>query len=251
MGNRTVEAVTFDLWNTLIVDTHESGRTRAQRRIQTTWAGLRDYDHTFPIAQIEEAYSTCQKRFDGLRAKGLDSSFHEQIDTFLDIIENGLARGLSPAGKEYITTSHANTFFEEPPVLAPGALAVLEILKTCGYRLGLICNSGVTSGSIQRQFLRDTGVAYYLEVLSFSDEEKLAKPSAGIFLSTLRALDTSPEASVHVGDRPETDVLGAKGIGMKAILIGEAPSDTIPFTPDARILQLAELPGVLDRIEQA
>jgi putative hydrolase of the HAD superfamily len=209
---------------------------------------LGDDDLTFTIAQIEKAYWASQGRFEEIRARGLDMGFKEQMDVFLDMIREGLAGSLSPRVKKRLATRHANTFLEHPPDLMPGALEVLETLKARGCKIGLICNSGATPGKIQRRFLRDIGLSRRLQTLTFSDEEGLAKPSPGIFLSTLRTLKVSPEASAHIGDRPETDILGAKGVGMRAILIGQASCDGLPVAPDARIQRLAELPAVLERI---
>jgi putative hydrolase of the HAD superfamily len=143
-----------------------------------------------------------------------------QLDYFLDIIEEGLARAIDPGPKEIITSHHLNAYLEYPPTLMPGALDVLDTLTGHGYKIALICNSGTTPGSLQRKWLEEQGIVRYMEVLTFSDEVELAKPSSEIFLVTLSALDVLPHLSAHIGDRPETDILGAKRVGMRAILIG-------------------------------
>ncbi|MFQ5875311.1 MAG: HAD family hydrolase [Dehalococcoidia bacterium] len=251
MGTRRIRAVTFDLWNTLIVDTHEGGRARSTRRIEATRAVLEEAGRSFSKARIEKAYRMSQERFEEIRGEGLDMPFPDQVDLYLDLVEEGLAEGLDPSVKRRIAAEHADAFFVDPPALMPGALEVLKTLKTRGCKLGLICNSGATPGSHQRRFLADIGLARYLEVLTFSDEERLAKPSPNIFKTTLEGLDVPAEAAVHIGDRPETDVLGAKGVGMRAVLIGRASCDGIPVAPDARIEQLAELLEVLERISRS
>jgi putative hydrolase of the HAD superfamily len=60
--------------------------------------------------------------------------------------------------------------------------------------------------------------------------------------------EDDPAACVFVGDRPFDDVHGAKGIGMRAVLI--QGSTVPPFeaaVPDATITRLAELPRYIDR----
>ena len=59
----------------------------------------------------------------------------------------------------------------------------------------------------------------------------------------MQVLGVQAESSVHVGDRPETDILGAQRVGMRAVLIGGASWDHVPATPDACVAKLAELPG--------
>ncbi|MFQ5933906.1 MAG: HAD family hydrolase [Dehalococcoidia bacterium] len=248
MKERGVKAVTFDLWNTLIVDTPEGGRTRAARRIDATHSILGEEGFPFSKEWIADAYSTSQVMFEEVRQKGLDIVFDDQMDMYLDLIVPDLSGSLSPSVKRRITTEHTEAYFKDPPLPMTGALEVLKDLHSRGYKLGLICNSGATPGSLQRQFLANLGVARYLRVLTFSDEEELAKPSPGVFLKTLRALRVSAEAAVHVGDRPETDILGAKEVGMKAVLIGQASLDGVPVEPDAQIELLSELPEVLEQI---
>ena len=249
MKDHNFLAITFDLWNTLIVDTQRGGRNRAARRVDGTWAALNDDGRDFPKDHIEEVYLASQQRFEEIRKGGLDTGFQVQMDGFLDMIKGGLSESLSPGVKKRIESCHLNAYLEDPPAVMPGALEVLESLSARGYGLGLICNSGTTPGSLQRQFLTEQGIAGYFQVLTFSDEEELAKPSPEIFLKTLSALEAPPEASLHIGDRPETDILGAKGVGMKAVIIGPAPLDGTQAQPDARIHRLDELSGVIDRLE--
>jgi len=216
--------------------------------MQATRDTLQNEGYSFDIEHIGQAYTVSQRIFEEIRSDGLDTSFGEQIDIFLGLIDDGLEEKLSPAARERISSDHANTFFDDPPALMPGVPEVLETLKERGYKLGLICNSGATPGCIQRRFLSNMGVSHHLDVLTFSDEERLAKPSPAMFLETLKALKVLPEASVHIGDRPETDILGAKALGMKAVLIGSASPDGIGYDPDACIQHLNELPAVLERL---
>lgn len=45
------------------------------------------------------------------------------------------------------------------------------------------------------------------------------KPDPGPFLKAIEAAGVKPEESVYIGDREETDVLGAKAVGMKTIMV--------------------------------
>lgn len=250
MKSGSIQAVTFDLWNTLIVDSGGGGRSRADRRIEATVAALRNCGRDYPVDRVEEAYWASQRRFEQVRTRGLDTRFEVQLDYFLDTIEDGLARAIDPGPKEIITSHHLNAYLEDPPTLMPGALDVLDTLTGHGYKIALICNSGTTPGNLQRIWLEEQGIARYMKVLTFSDEVEIAKPSLEIFFSTLRTLGVSAHLSVHIGDRPETDILGAKRVGMRAILIGGESCDGVPVEPDARIQRLTELPAVLEDFQR-
>ena len=45
------------------------------------------------------------------------------------------------------------------------------------------------------------------------------KPDQAPFLKALEMVGASPEESVYIGDSVENDIMGAKGVGMRAILV--------------------------------
>lgn len=245
MRNDSIRGITFDLWNTLIRDIPGNGMTRANKRIDAASAILSEYGVDCTREQIATVYWDSQQKFETVRTRGLDTEFETQLDDFLDAIQPGLSHSLHPEGRERVSERHLNAFLEHPPALMPGVLETLSTLTDEGYKIALICNSGTTPGALARKFLADIGIAQYLLHLTFSDEERLAKPAPSLFLDTLKAIGTDARESVHVGDRPETDILGAQRVGMKAVLIGAAGWDHVPVTPDACIDSLSQLPETL------
>ena len=245
MRNSAIEGITFDLWNTLIVDVAGGGVARAKKRIDATTNILSEYGLDCSRERVAEVYWDSQTKFENVRIRGLDTPFEVQVEDFLESIEQGLSESLDAEGKQKVSERHLNAFLEHPPALMPGVLETLSTLTDEGYKIALICNSGTTPGSLARKFLADIGIAQYLRHLTFSDEEGLAKPAPSLFLDTLEAIGTEAQASVHVGDRPETDILGAQRVGMKAVLIGGASWDHVPVVPDACVGKLAELPEAL------
>jgi putative hydrolase of the HAD superfamily len=51
----------------------------------------------------------------------------------------------------------------------------------------------------------------------FSDEVGAMKPAPKIFLRALAELEVEPDEAIYVGDRLESDVKGAAGVGMWTI----------------------------------
>jgi len=103
------------------------------------------------------------------------------------------------------------------PRPVPGVPEVLPRLAQ-RFPLGLISDVGLTPGRVLREVMRRDGLLPHFRMLTFSDETGVTKPLAGPFLRTLAALGARPEEAAHVGDLPETDLAGARGVGMRAIL---------------------------------
>jgi putative hydrolase of the HAD superfamily len=122
-----------------------------------------------------------------------------------------------------------------------GARETLAALREANIRLGLVCDTGFTPGSVVRTLLDDNGLLEYLEVLCFSDEVGVPKPGAEIFNKALAELGVHPPEAVHVGDLKRTDIAGAHDFGMKAVRFRGVHDDKSD-APEARV--------VIDRHEE-
>jgi putative hydrolase of the HAD superfamily len=75
-----------------------------------------------------------------------------------------------------------------------------------------------------------------------------AKPDAGLFLEACQRLGLPPQAVLHVGDDPRTDVAGAAGAGLQTCWIDRgdhAWPDELAHA-DLRVTSLTELADLLD-----
>lgn len=238
-----ITAVTFDLWQTLLLDSRELGRARAQVRLDGTAEALRKFGEAYPIDHIREAYRACYRQCHQIREQNLDVSFREQVEIFINNISPGLVSRLDEGTIQAICDIYADSFFVHPPVPHPDAVAVLRGVKEMGLRIGLISNTGMTPGVTFRRYLGQQGILEYFDALTFSDEVKLTKPSNEIFLLTLQVLGVRPAQSVHVGDHVQNDVVGAKRSGLKTVWIQgfyERGDSADPDSePDATVAELA------------
>jgi putative hydrolase of the HAD superfamily len=126
----------------------------------------------------------------------------------------------------------------------PDAAPALEALRAGGLRVVAASNWD----SSLPQVLERTGLGSLLDGVVSSAAAGAAKPDARLFHAALELAGVAPEAAVHIGDRPENDVDGARALGMRAVLI--ARDGVPPPVPDGVpvIATLAELPPlVLDR----
>ena len=115
-----------------------------------------------------------------------------------------------------------------PEKVDPDAHVLLTGLLDRGVRLGIISNWSVDLP----RYLEDRGLAMYFEAIVASEAVGTAKPHREIFLKGLAAMGCSPRDAVHVGDDYWADIVGARDIGMRAILIdrdGEDPHADCPI----------------------
>ena len=120
------------------------------------------------------------------------------------------------------------------------SVPVLDQLRESGYQVGVITN-------LRRdldELCQRVGLSPYLDFTVGSEEVGIEKPHPPIFMAALEKVGVSPEEVLHVGDQVRSDVMGAEGVGMKAILI-----DRSGYTPESEgcltISSLSELPKLL------
>ena len=91
----------------------------------------------------------------------------------------------------------------------------LEQLREAGYRVGIITNLRRNLDELCQR----VGLASYLDFAVGSQEVGIEKPHPPIFMAALDRVNAAPEECLHVGDQFRSDVMGAQGVGMKAVLI--------------------------------
>lgn len=139
--------------------------------------------------------------------------------------------------------SHGRELFE----LRPGIDDVLEALKQHGLKLGIAANQPATV--LER--LEQHGIGHFFEGLGISGVYGYRKPDVRLFLRACEDLGTRPEECVMVGDRIDNDIVPAKLLGMRTVLLRTGRHATQQprswdEVPDAEVL---DAPGILRAIE--
>jgi putative hydrolase of the HAD superfamily len=116
-------------------------------------------------------------------------------------------------------------------------------LRARGLRLGLISNTQRCLASFQTHFELGDLIA----VAVSSSDHGFMKPHPSIFRAALEQMGVAPGAAVMVGDSLPQDVLGAREVGMRGILLvrGDRRVAAGPGVPVIRTL--SELPALLVR----
>jgi FMN phosphatase YigB (HAD superfamily) len=102
-----------------------------------------------------------------------------------------------------------------PPTINPEALRLVSALNRQGVPVVAISNTQRT-GDAWSRFLLQAGMTFQF-VITSSDRE-IAKPDPRLFAEAAMRLHLPPSDVLHVGDRWETDVVGALTAGMGAAL---------------------------------
>ena len=125
---------------------------------------------------------------------------------------------------------------------------VLRKLTKAGYKVALIANDEDAVGT--RNILANTGLKEYFDTIVISGELGTEKPDRRIFKAALKALGVKAEDAVMVGNRVDTDIVGANRSGMVSVWFKwnnryPALIDACEKKPDFNICSLFELPKVL------
>ena len=125
--------------------------------------------------------------------------------------------------------SDARTFALFPDV--PDLLA-----RAAGLRVGVVSNWGP-----RLQPLLD-GLGVRADLALASANERLEKPDPALFRRALERLGVGPEEALHVGDRVDTDVEGARAAGIRPVLLDRSGRMCAPpGVPVVRTLADVEL----------
>ena len=110
------------------------------------------------------------------------------------------------------------------------------------HRLGIVSDIWSRSERFYQELTR-AGIMELFEVIIFSSDIGVIKPSPKIFQKALDALDVDISRVVYIGDSLRRDVTGAKGFGMAAIWIEQdnVPVKEISIKPDLTISDLQDV----------
>ncbi|KUO82215.1 MAG: hypothetical protein AT714_03185 [Vulcanisaeta sp. OSP_8] len=130
----------------------------------------------------------------------------------------------------------------------PDVIPTLKALKKCGYVIGLITNTDGELGLKRNRINRDGILNLFDVVIIAGDDTEQVKPSPQPFLEALKIINIKGNEAIYVGDKPGSDIPGAKAAGMYTVLIdryGLLVPDLINPKPDYIIKSLLDLSRLL------
>jgi putative hydrolase of the HAD superfamily len=188
-----------------------------------------------------------------------ETHYHRYLSGELDFFAQRRARARAfaePYGITLADDNAANDWFDAYMVeyqrawtLHNDALPCLEALAPRG--LGIITNGEL---SFQTEKLDVSGLSPYMHHVIASGELGYTKPDARIFEYACAQFDVPVDAALYVGDRLQTDAIGAAAAGLTGVWIDRAATATADELLAARLAgvlvihSLAELPDLIESL---
>jgi len=203
-----IRAVVFDCYSTLIdIKTNE----RKNEIFHYLSLYLQYYGAKVDAAKLKSALDLERDRF-------MQSKAEQYPEIDLEVAFNNILReeGL---GNPFLAESCCKLFrvlSREQFQLFPDTLPVLEEMKKSGYPLGVVSDAQKVFWLNEGEIL---GIRQFFKFILLSTHFGFRKPDPRLFRIACAMLNTPPEEAVYIGNDLETDVKGAKQIGMQAILL--------------------------------
>jgi len=217
-GKPNVKAVTFDVWETLLLERDGWNLRRTTARCESLEHTLSKLNVGISVEQLASAFKKMASWLESVWETRKEVTHLDQIRFIIKTASKGLIT-VKEEWIEDLSSAYVSPFLEVAPYLNPDARRVLKWLKDQNKLVGLVCNTGLTPGFGLRMFLAREDVAKYFDLMLFSDEVGIRKPESKIFQIVIKRLKVEPSAIVHIGDNLKNDVWGAKNAEFKAIYL--------------------------------
>jgi putative hydrolase of the HAD superfamily len=235
-------AITFDYWQTLVDDTRERETMTARKKMMHEYLSANGFN---PPESLDAGFAAAKPWFHGIYHGDQRTPTLEER---LEFVLNHYDIKLAPIQLEPLAQKFGELGLMLSPVPTPNIAETLALLSK-SYPLGIVSDTGYTPGSVLRKHLENHDLLQYFSAFSFSNESGRAKPHEHAFMTALNQLGVEPSNAIHCGDMLEHDVLGAKKLGMTAVLYkGCWASETDGIIPDYMIADWQELPAIVEEV---
>ena len=228
MGRAVIKAIIFDLDNTLT----DFMKMKAEA-VNAAIEGMIDAGLRLP----REAVRT---RIDAIyKEQGME--YQQVFDALLESELGHIDPKILASGIVAYRKSRASSLKPYPHV----QMALLELAKR-GIRLAVITDAPRAQAWLR---LCDLSLQHVFDVVVTHDDTREYKPSPAPFREALRRLALQPQMALMVGDWPERDMVGAKGLGMKTVFARYGDTfGTQDSGADYEIDDALELVAIVDQL---
>jgi len=203
-----IRAVIFDCYSTLIdIRTNE----RKEEVFKYLSLYLQYYGARIDATKLKSALSRETERY-------LQSREERYAEVDLEIVFKDI---LKKEGLEnsFLAESCCKLFrvlSRERFELFPDSIPVLKEIERSGYPLGVVSDAQKVFCLEEAEIL---GLNRFFDCIVLSTQFGFRKPDPRLFTIACALVDIPPVDAVYIGNDPETDVKGAKQIGMQTILL--------------------------------
>lgn len=236
-----IEAITFDLWNTIF-----QNKSYSESRIDFLLQYLTRKGFIGDRFLVESCYDYIFLHYNN---ENPNQNFqHIYNENRIDMVLKCLKVNLLDSEKEEILEVLESEMLRDPPLLKAGVRDTLKELSL-KYKIGLISNTGITPGDVIKIVLEKYDILKFFQVTIFSDEIGYYKPYSLLFQEALTQLGSKPENSIHIGDLLHTDIKGAKDYGMLSIWFNDLDQKRQPnIVPDFEVSDMRDIIKIIKSI---
>lgn len=163
-----------------------------------------------------------------------------------------LAEGWLPGGEKHFdptreycleVSDHFLDLCACKPGVVEGAHQLVKAMKEAGLRLH-ICSNGFHE--VQYRKLRSCGLLEAFDTIILSEEAGANKPAKQFFDYALSKTGARVESTLMIGDNFQTDILGAKAVGLDVMFFNRKPATfAAPEPVNYEVHSLAEISQLL------
>ena len=243
-----LKVITIDFWNTIFDSS--SGNERNKYRLNALITETDKLGIFIRQEELEPAMKSSWEYFNHIWMNEQRTPSSIELVRFfwekLNIPEN-------EDSIQRIAETFSNSILVHPPMLVENVKNSIDELNR-DYKLGIVSDTGFSPGSVLKILLEKEGILDYFSAFSFSDETGVSKPHEKAFRKVLDEFDCKPEDALHIGDIENTDIVGAKKLGMYAIrfdgdssrfLVKENPKETLA---DFESSDWKEIPSLIKKL---
>ena len=232
-----VQAVFFDFYKTLFVHEAQSFETSLQKiaaryGVEINW-------ERFETA-MERLFTSTSAPTPTPDYSLLESSITVMMRECEFIREIGVQEYVEQMAWELLQSGHP-LFGVTNATLYDDVVPTLQHFRDEGFKLAIVSNWDTPLDPLTERL----GIADYFDAIVASHDARVRseKPDSHIFNYALEAIGVSAEEVVHVGDTYEADIVGARGVGIRPILLDRDGTQADRW--DETIQRLSELPEML------
>lgn len=245
MSTRRIEAVIFDLGDTLLHFGKVSKSQLIDEAMRRSYAYLKEHNQPVGSFGVYRLLHMWGIHWHLLRSwlTGRDFNSLELLRSY------GTKNGMDLTAPQWEELNWR--WYEklaEVGVVEPGTAEALEELTQKGLKLGILSNTFIHKCSLERH-LEDEGLLHYFPLRLYSYEFPWRKPNVKIFQEAAGRIGVEPKHIMFVGDLIHKDVTGALAAGMTAVLKSGHGNAGKAVPPAAHTIEkIADLPALVEQL---
>ena len=194
---------------------------RCKTAMETLFAGTSAPDPTTEFSLLDLSMTVMMRECEFIREVGIETHV-EQIAW--ELLQSG----------HCLFAANSITLYDD-------AIPTLQHLRDEGFKLAIVSNWDTPLDPLTERL----GIAEYFDAIVASHDVRVRseKPDPHIFNYALAEVGVSAEEAVHIGDTYAADIVGARGVGIRPILLDRDGTQTGRWSET--IQSLTELPELL------